>query len=219
MRDQRQHVFLEFPTPLGRVAHMRRCRRTWRRARSALLRATNRSQHQANRRRTPAPQYTPGQRVWLWSKDLPSKVDSRKLAPRFVGPFEIESLVNPCAVRLKLPSSLRVHPTFHVSQVKPVSTSPLSPPTKAPPPPRLIDDHPAYTVRRLLNVRRRGRRLQYLVDWEGYMPEERSWIPRSLILDASLIRDFNREHPSSSGRTPGGVRRGRGTVTQSTSAT
>ena len=62
-------------------AHMRRCRHTWRRACSALLRATNRSQHQANRCHTPA--CTPGQRVWLRSKDLPLKVDSRKLAPPF----------------------------------------------------------------------------------------------------------------------------------------
>uniref|UniRef100_A0A8C5CMX5 Integrase catalytic domain-containing protein n=1 Tax=Gadus morhua TaxID=8049 RepID=A0A8C5CMX5_GADMO len=104
-------------------AHMRRCRRTWKRTRAALVRASFRSQLQANRRRLPAPLYVPGQRVWLRAKDLPLKGISPKISPRFIGPFEIEAIINPCAVRLRLPPSLRIHPTFHVSQVKPVSSS------------------------------------------------------------------------------------------------
>lgn len=111
--------------------HLRRCHRTWKKlpklAQVALLRASTRPQLQTNHCHISAPVYTPGQTVWLMSsKDLPLKVESKKLAPRFIGPFEIESIINPSAVRLKRPASLRIHPTFHVSLIKPVCSSSLS---------------------------------------------------------------------------------------------
>ncbi|KAI3361604.1 hypothetical protein L3Q82_013753, partial [Scortum barcoo] len=67
----------------------------------------------ADHHHTPTPAYTPGQKVWLSTKDLPLHVHSRKLAPRFVGPFPISKIINPVSFQLKLPRSLRVHPTFH----------------------------------------------------------------------------------------------------------
>ena len=48
------------------------------------------------------------------------KVVSKKLAPRLIGPFEIDHVTNPSAVHLKLPDSLKIHSTFHVSLIKPV---------------------------------------------------------------------------------------------------
>ncbi|XP_057184954.1 uncharacterized protein LOC130551393 isoform X2 [Triplophysa rosa] len=177
------------------LAFVQQCHRTWTRAREVLARTSLRTKAAADRHRISAPAYVCGQQVWLSSKDLPLRVPSHKLAPRFIGPFRIAKVVNPVTVRLKLPPTLgRVHPVYHVSRVKPVVTSHLNPASSrpTPPPPRLVDDIPAYTVKRLLDVRRRGRGFQYLVDWEGYGAEERSWIPSRDVLDRSLFVDFYR---------------------------
>lgn len=168
-------------------AFVDRCKRVWRRARCQLLRTGQGYKRKADKHRSPAPSYKPGQRVMLSTANLPLRVVSRKLAPRFVGPFSISKIINPSTVKLKLPISMRrIHPSFHVSQLRPVFSSPLSPPRTPPPPPRMIDGGEVYTVRRLLKVRRRGRGLQYLADWKGYGPEERSWIPARFILDPAL---------------------------------
>ncbi|XP_035981659.1 LOW QUALITY PROTEIN: homeobox protein Mohawk [Fundulus heteroclitus] len=96
----------------------------------------------ADRKRIPAPTYTPGQEVWLSPKDFPLKAVSKKLGPKFLCPFKIDRII-----------------------------SPQQPPSAA----RIVDGHPAFTVDRIVTSMPRGRGLQYLVDWAGYSPEERSW--------------------------------------------
>lgn len=111
----------------------------------------------ANHHRYSAPSNQVNQKVWLSTRDIKLEDMPRKLALRYIGPFPVERIFNTSGVRLKLSPSLHIHPIFHVSQIKPMSESPLSPPTKSPPPARIIDHHPAYTVNRILDVCRRGR--------------------------------------------------------------
>ena len=133
--------------------------------------------------------------MWLSTRDLPLQVEYRKMAPKFIGPFTIQWVISPAPVCLKLPCSMRVHPTFHVSRVQPVHNIPLVPPAPPLPPPHIVDGGPVYAVRRLIRCHRRGRDLQYLVDWEGNGPEERSWVPAHHILNSTLMTNFHWEHP------------------------
>ncbi|KAL0150962.1 hypothetical protein M9458_053734, partial [Cirrhinus mrigala] len=59
-----------------------------------------------------------------------------------------------------------------------------------PPPPEVLDQPSIYTVHKILDSRRRGGHLEYLIDWEGYGPEDRSWVLRDDVLD-----DVHRDHP------------------------
>ncbi|GJT67512.1 retrovirus-related pol polyprotein from transposon TNT 1-94 [Tanacetum coccineum] len=86
-----------------------------------LKTARSRQKSYADKRRNPL-EFQVGDRVLLkvspW-KGVVRFGKKEKLAPRYVGPFEIVECVGPVAYRLKLPQELScVHDTFHVSNLK-----------------------------------------------------------------------------------------------------
>ena len=153
-------------------ALLRRCQRVWKAAWHSMLSNQDRVQRAANRQRVPTPAYRPGQKVWLLAKDLPLPTTSRKLAPRYVGHYTIERVVNPSALCLQLPPSLKVHPVFHVSQVKPVAVSALSPPAPTPPPHRT--DLATWSGRSAGSLRSAAGDGGFTTSWTGWGMDRRT---------------------------------------------
>ncbi|KAL0161733.1 hypothetical protein M9458_045458, partial [Cirrhinus mrigala] len=177
----------------------RESERVWDETHQHLQRAVRRQTTTADQRRSSAPEYQVGQKVWLSTRDIRLRLPCKKLSPRFVGPFTVVEQINPVTYKLQLLAQYRIHPTFHVSLLKPfhkplsISTEPGS--EEEPPPPMEVDEGTIYSVKEILDSRRRGGRLQYLVDWEGYGPEERSWVAREDVLDPTLLNEFHLNHP------------------------
>jgi hypothetical protein len=158
-------------------------------AKHNLTAAQHRQKAYADVRRTEAA-FVVGDQVLLSTVNLKIKTSgSKKLCPKFVGPFKIKQVVNPVAYKLDLPTTMRIHPVFHVSLLKPYSPDKNVQP---PPPPLIADDGDLlYIVKRILDHRdvSRGRNKklerQYLIAWEGYGPEHNSWEPESNVITAT----------------------------------
>ncbi|KAI2653726.1 Transposon Tf2-9 polyprotein [Labeo rohita] len=98
---------------------LHRSEETWDQAHTHLSRAIRKQTRTANQHHRPGPRYTPGQWVWLSTRDLRLKLPCKKLSPRYVGPFQIIKEITPVSFRLDLPANYRISPTFHMSLLKP----------------------------------------------------------------------------------------------------
>ena len=74
----------------------------------------------ANRKRSDIDEYKVGDLVMLSTKDLKYQMVRRKtekLTERFVGPYKIKKIVSSNAVKLELPSTVRIHLVVNVSRI------------------------------------------------------------------------------------------------------
>ncbi|CAJ0964343.1 unnamed protein product [Ranitomeya imitator] len=124
--------------------------------------------------------------VWLSSRNLRLKIPSKILGPKFVGPFKVVQVVNSAMVRLDIPSSWRINSVFHVSLLKKVDTPDKEVMPTVPP----VDEGREFEISRILDSRWHRGRLQYLVSWKGFDPEDNSWVKAEDVLASRLIKAF-----------------------------
>ena len=157
------------------------------RAQACLEAARARMKTQADKKRAAPEPYKVGQMVMLSTKNIELKsVGTRKLLPRFIGPFAVKALVGEVAVELELPSTYTMHNVFHVALVKPYNGK-----ARLPPPCDWLNGDPLWTVERLLDHRKRKNKTEFLVKWEGYGPEHNTWEPeKNLITCDELKKDY-----------------------------
>jgi transposase InsO family protein len=156
----------------------------------------------ANLNRIPNPPFKEGDKVWLIKRHIFTTRPSDKLDSKRLGPFVIEKKISNTAFRLKLPASMKIHPTFHVSLLESYipNTLPSRQPLSAPDPEVLPTGEEAYEVEKILDSRIRYRKLMYFVHWTGYPVEERSWTPATDFHDDdSLVVDFHTAYPDKPG--------------------
>ncbi|XP_054791233.1 uncharacterized protein LOC129296671 [Prosopis cineraria] len=151
--------------------------------RDNLAKAQSKMKEQANKHRRDV-QFNVGDFVYVKLrpyrlKTLAKRVNE-KLSPRFYGPFKVLAKVGNVAYKLELPPTARIHPIFHVSQLKQFVPSMVVNPTI---PPSLSSElelqmqpKDIRRVRRLMNGQQ-----EVLVKWHDLPEFKNSWEGADLI--------------------------------------
>jgi hypothetical protein len=134
-----------------------------------------------------------GDKVLLSTANIKLKaIGTHKLLPKYIGPFEILSEINPVAFKLRLPKSLKIHDIFHASLLAHYKAGGN---VKPPPLPEVIEDEIQYEVEAILDCRDRKRGKctvrEYLVKWMNYGPEHNTWEPEKHITNCDeMLAEF-----------------------------
>lgn len=145
--------------------------------RQHLLHMQQRMKHQADKNRTERT-FVVGTEVFLrlqpYIQSSVVKRASHKLSFKFFGPYRILERVGQVAYRLDLPASSRVHPVFHVSQLK-QCIGPAQHVSPLLPNPDAVFQIPVCVLQR--RVRQLGVRTipQVLVQWSGSTEQQATW--------------------------------------------
>jgi hypothetical protein len=99
--------------------------------------------------------------------------------------------------RLELPTQWSIHPVFHIDLLMPYRETIMHSPNFTRPAPELIDGEEEYSVEKILDSWRFGRRrrLQYLVKWEGYPDADNMWVDKDDVFAEDKIREFKSSNP------------------------
>ncbi|XP_062099393.1 transposon Ty3-I Gag-Pol polyprotein isoform X1 [Humulus lupulus] len=141
-----------------------------------LLQAQHRMRQQANKKRRDI-EFKVGELVLVklqpYRQATVAKRLNYKLCRRYFGPFPVLARVGAVAYTLELPAGSRIHPTFHVSLLKPFhgnSTLPCFPLPEHP-----VNNKPVMTPQAILATRTSEGKQQVLVQWSLCAPEDATW--------------------------------------------
>ena len=97
---------------------VKKMKKVYEEAEAALKKAQEDMKRQADKRRKETEDWKKRNRVLLSTKDLVFKErPARKLVDQYVGPYTIEEVVSTNTVKLRLPTSMRIHPVVNVSRI------------------------------------------------------------------------------------------------------
>ena len=174
-------------------------------ARRHILAAQQRQAKATNRTRRDY-EFAVGDNVLLSTANLKLQPNN-KLTNRYCGPFKISKIVSRNAVKLELPSHMKIHPVVNVSRVRPYVDGSDQYPQRnneyGPDEPIINADGALfYEVDRLLDRRIRytpggATIVEYHVAWTGYDAHENVWLSEQILLEdvPDLIADYERLHP------------------------
>ena len=154
---------------------------------------------QANKHRKLV-RYSPGDKVWLSSNNITTVRPSRKLEDKMLGPFEVVKPIG-TSYRLKLPSSMKVHPVFHTSLLRSDPNDPLPGQITDAPRPVETENGDEWLVDEILDSRRHHNRLQYKVKWNGF-ERDNDWYntDRNEFANAQdVVDNFHARYPHKAG--------------------
>ena len=129
----------------------------------------------------------------LSTKDLVFKErPTKKLTERYVGPYAIEEVVSLNAVKLQLPSSMRIHPVVNVSRIVRYKEQ-VKGQKKEEGKPVEVEGVEEWEVEKILNKKKTRGVTKYLVQWKGFTAEGDTWEREENLKNAEeLIKEFER---------------------------
>jgi len=144
-------------------------------AEAALKKAQEDMKRQVDRGRRETEDWKRGGRILLSTKDLVFKERlARKLVDRYIGPYTIEEVVSTNVVKLRLPTSMRIHLVVNVSQIVRYKEQ-VEGQKKEEGKPIEIEGVKEWEIEKILNKRKIRGVDKYLVQWKGFTAEHDTW--------------------------------------------
>ena len=105
-----------------------------------------------------------------------------------MGPYKVKRVILTNAIKLELPSSIKIHPVINISRVQKYRDQ-VEGQKKKQPLPVIIEEEEEYKVEKILNKRKFRERDRYLIQWKGYTIEEDTWKPRENLENVQELVD------------------------------